>query len=139
MLGPIEHPQPITMTTAKSQTGTIGEQVAANFLKQKGYEILDMNFQNDSGRRLGEIDIIARDNEINELVFVEVKTRDYQKYGKTLPEENITRQKMRRLARIAEDYLRKNKFLDSNYRFDAISVWIDEKEKRARIKHIRSL
>jgi len=123
----------------KKTIGAMGEQIAANFLQKKGYEILDMNFKNASGRRLGEIDIIAKDPIQDEIVFTEVKTRNMVGYSDTLPEENITYQKMRRLAKIAEDYLRKNRLLDSNYRFDAISIWINEQEKRARIKHIRSL
>lgn len=139
MLRPIGLIWPIIMTTEKSQTGTTGEQVAANFLRNKGYEILDMNFQNDSGRRLGEIDIIAKDNDANEIVFVEVKTRDYQKYGQTLPEENITYQKIRKLAKIAVVYLRQNRLTDCAYRFDAISVWLDYTTRMAKIKHIQSL
>lgn len=125
--------------TDKKTIGATGEQVAANFLREKGYEILDMNFQNDSGRRLGEIDIVARDNHDNEIVFVEVKTRDYQKYGHTLPEENITHQKLRRLAKIAAAYLRKNHLDDCNYRFDAISIWLDYATRMAKIKHIKGL
>ena len=125
--------------TNKKTIGETGEQVAANFLRKKGYEILDMNFQNDSGRRLGEIDIIAKDNANNELVFVEVKTRDYQKYGQTLPEENITYQKMHKLAKIAVVYLRQKHLTDYAYRFDAISVWLDHTTRTAKIKHIESL
>lgn len=123
----------------KSETGKTGEQAAANFLKRKGYEILDMNFANNSGRRLGEIDIIARDSEQNEIVFVEVKTRDYAKYRNTLPEENIGYQKLRKLAKISTIYLRQNNLENCNYRFDAISVWLDFQTRRAKIKHIKSL
>lgn len=123
----------------KSTTGKTGEQVAANFLKNNGYEILDMNFQNISGRRLGEIDIIARDIKQDELVFVEVKTRDYAKYGHTLPEENIGYKKLHKLAKIATIYLRQHKLEDCDYRFDALSVWLDYETRRAKIKHIRNM
>jgi putative endonuclease len=119
-----------------SEIGQAGEQVAADYLKAKGYAILDMNFKNDSGRRLGEIDIIAKDKAADELVFVEVKTRDYQKYGATLPEENITHDKLKKLSRIAAAYLNQENLRDANYRFDAISVWLDFKTRRAKIKHI---
>ena len=119
-----------------SEIGQAGEQVAADYLKAKGYAILDMNFKNDSGRRLGEIDIIAKDKAADELVFVEVKTRDYQKYGATLPEENITHDKLKNLSRIAAAYLNQENLRDANYRFDAISVWLDFKTRRAKIKHI---
>lgn len=119
-----------------SETGQTGEQVAADYLKNNGYTILDRNFKNNSGRRLGEIDIIAKDKASNELVFVEVKTRDFAKYGDTLPEENITRDKLRKLAKIASAYLRAKGWQDASHRFDAISVWLDFATRMAKIKHI---
>lgn len=119
-----------------SETGKTGEQAAADFLKDRGYAILEMNFKNDSGRRLGEIDIIAKDKTTDELVFVEVKTRDFAKYGDTLPEENITRAKLHKLSRIASAYLRAKGLQDVCYRFDAISVWLNHETRLARIKHI---
>ena len=122
-----------------NSTGQTGEQVAANFLKNKGYEILGMNFKNNSGRIVGEIDIIARDLEQNEVVFAEVKTREYSRYKDTLPEENISYQKLRRLAKIATIYLRKNHLEDSAYRFDAISIWLNFETRMAKIKHIPNI
>ncbi len=126
----------MTITT-KRNFGDLGEKLAAKYLKNKGYVILDLNFQNNFGRRLGEIDIIARDGE--ELIFVEVKTREINKYADTLPEENITHLKLMRLAKIADAYIRLKKLDHLDYRFDAISVWLDSKSKEAKIKHIRSL
>jgi putative endonuclease len=123
----------------RATTGQLGEQVAANFLKNKNYEILAMNFKNNSGRRLGEIDVIAKDITQNEIVFIEVKTREYSKYKNTLPEENITHQKLRKLNKIATFYLRKHHLVDFAYRFDAISVWLDYTTRIAKIKHIKSL
>ncbi len=123
----------------KNSTGQIGEQVAANYLKNKGYEILDMNFKNDSGRRLGEIDIVARDSQQDEIVFVEVKTREYNRYKDTLPEENINYQKLRKLAKIATIFLREQKMEDYSYRFDAISIWLDYTTRMAKIKHLPNI
>ncbi len=77
--------------TQALEAGKTGEQVAANFLQNNGYKILEMNYKNSLGKRLGEIDIIAEDKEAGELVFVEVKTRRLQGNEDTLPEENITR------------------------------------------------
>lgn len=121
----------------KDNIGKKGEEIAAKFLKNKGFEILEMNYKNDSGRRLGEIDIIAKEKD--ELVFAEIKTRDYQKYKDTLPEENITHSKLRKLSKIASQYLYSHKLQDSKYRFDSISVWIDLDSKMAKIKHIRNI
>jgi len=125
------------MPSKKSNIGSLGERVAANYLKNKGFEIVEMNYKNSFGRRLGEIDIIAREK--GELVFVEVKTREYQKYQDTLPEENITFLKLRKLSRIAQDYLRQKNQLDAAYRFDAVSVWLDQPQKQAKIKHLRNI
>jgi len=128
------------MTDQNRKTiGETGEKVAANFLRNKGYEILDMNFQNSSGRRIGEIDIVAKDPKEDEIVFVEVKTRESRRYSDTLPEENINHAKLRRLDKIASIYLRNKKMDGCAYRFDAVSVWLDYATRTAKIKHIRNL
>jgi putative endonuclease len=98
---------------------------------------LGFNFQNNFGRRLGEIDIIAKDKD--ELVFVEVKSREMKKYGHTLPEENITSVKLHKLEKIAWAYLRLHELENVPYRFDAVAVWLDLGEKTAKIKHISNL
>lgn len=126
-----------TMITLKRNFGDLGEKLAARYLSNKSYEILDVNFQNNSGRRLGEIDIIALEKK--EVVFVEVKTREMKKYSETLPEENITNLKLLRMSKIASAYIRLKHLENLDYRFDAISVWIDVTTKCAKIKHIKSL
>jgi len=123
--------------TQKRNTGNLGEKVAAKYLKDKGYSIIETNYRNTIGHQVGEIDIIAKEKE--EIVFVEVKTRDYDKYNDTLPEENITSGKLKKLARIANIWLRKKKLYFCDYRFDAISVWLDAKNKKAKVKHIDHL
>lgn len=125
--------------TPKRKFGDLGEKIAVNFLKNKGYEILDTNFQNNWGRRLGEIDIAAKDLKNGETVFIEVKTREYQKYKNSLPEENITYSKLRRLAKIANLYLKQKKLGDCDFRFDAISIWLDYSSRRAKVKHIKNI
>ena len=119
--------------------GQLGEDEAVKYLKKNGYKIFERNFQNNSGRRLGEIDIIAKDLKEKELVFVEVKTRSYEKFKDSLPEENITYAKLRKLAKIASAYLRLKKLEAQSYRFDALSVWMDKGKKPIKIKHIKSL
>jgi len=121
----------------KNNLGPKGEEVAENYLKNKGYEILEKNYTNNLGKRLGEIDIIARKD--NALVFVEVKTRNMKNYSQTHPEENITYSKLHKLSKIANQYLYKNKLLGANYRFDAISIWLDLENRQAKIKHLESI
>lgn len=123
----------------RKTTGQIGEKVAARFLQKKGYAILETNYQNSRGWRLGEIDIIARENNSQEIVFVEVKTREYEKWKDTLPEENITRSKLRKMEKIANSYLLKHHLRDKPYRFDAVSIWLDLSAKKAKVKHLRSI
>lgn len=123
----------------ENNIGQIGEKVAADFLLRKGYEILETNYQNNSGYRLGEIDIIARDKKTEEIIFVEVKTRNYQKYKDTLPEENITYNKLRKLEKIANAYLLKYHWRDKSFRFDALSIWLDLASRKAKIKHLPSI
>lgn len=120
-------------------TGQTGERVAVNFLKEHGYEILTVNFKNSFGRRLGEIDIIAQDITARQIVFVEVKTRDFKKYQNTLPEENITYSKLRKLEKIAQFYLRINRLSAADYRFDAISVLLDKESRKAQIRHLKNI
>lgn len=127
------------MVTAKRAFGDLGEKLAARYLHQKGYDIIESNYQNRLGRRLGEIDIVARDRNNQEIVFVEVKTRELTRYSDTLPEENITQAKLRKLAKIANFYLGQKKLEKENYRFDAVSVWLDLTQKTAKIKHISHL
>jgi putative endonuclease len=126
-----------TMQSSKTNFGNQGETIAANFLQRNGFKILALNYQNSSGHRLGEIDIIAKEKD--ELVFVEVKTRNWKNYADTLPEENITYSKLKKLSRIAENYLRQKNLLDCPYRFDALSVWIDPEFRQAKVKHLRNI
>jgi len=121
----------------KNSLGATGEKLAAEFLERNGFVIIEMNYKNTVGRRLGEIDIIAKEKD--EYVFVEVKSRNLIGYQNTLPEENITYSKLHKLSKIASQYLYQNNLRGANYRFDAISVWLDNDAKMAKIKHIRNI
>ena len=117
--------------------GARGEKAATNYLKKCGYKILEINFYNKVGRRLGEIDIIAKDK--LELVFVEVKTRISSQTSQTLPEENITREKLYKLNKAASFYLNKNNLHDLTYRFDAITLVAEKNSNSAKLKHIKNI
>lgn len=118
-------------------TGTRGEQAAINYLKKNGYKILASNFFNTSGRRLGEIDIVAKDGE--EIVFVEVKTRTAKHKNSPLPEESITPAKLHKLNKAASFYISKNKLFDLPYRFDAITLLADPENEKATLRHIKNI
>lgn len=93
--------------------GVQGEDIAIDYLRSKGYVILDRNWR--SGHK--EIDIVARKDDI--VVFVEVKARANAFYGK--PEDAVTRRKMHLLVLAADAYLRYNA-IDLEVRFDVITI-----------------
>lgn len=115
-------------------TGARGEKAALAYLKKNGYKILVSNFFNPSGRRLGEIDIVAKDGQ--EIVFVEVKTRTF---SKILPEESITPAKLYKLNKAASFYISKNKLFNSPYRFDAITLIANSENNQAKLRHIKNI
>ncbi len=118
--------------------GNLGEQIAGKYLKQKGFKIIEFNYQNKKGRRLGEIDIIAKEEE--QIVFIEVKSRISKGTDVILPEENITRDKLYKLQKIAQSYIRENDYWDKAYRFDAVSILFDEGGKNVlEIRHLESI
>ncbi len=124
----------------KNSVGYDGERVAEKFLKKQGYKILERNWCNRKGRRIGEIDIVAQDKKDDAIVFVEVKSRKITKDEiDVLPEEQITQSKLNKLSRIAEVYIKENELLDANWRIDAISVLFVEGERKPQIKHIESV
>jgi len=124
----------------KDSTGAIGEDIAVKFLKKQGYKILDRNWCNVKGKRIGEIDIVMQDKKNEQIVFVEVKTRKTTK-DKTgvLPEERITLSKLNKLNRIAEVYIKEKELWNVSWRIDAVSVLIVENEKNSYIKHIENI
>jgi len=116
--------------------GARGEKAASAYLKSIGYTILETNYCNNSGRRLGEIDIIAKNG--NEIVFVEVKTRE-QTHTLNLPEENINHSKLYKLNKTASYYISSKQLYSNPYRFDAISIISDSKNNKASLRHLKNI
>jgi putative endonuclease len=117
--------------------GARGEKAATAYLKKIGYKILANNFCNASGRRLGEIDIIARDGE--EIVFVEIKTRVVSNKNNPLPEESINRTKLYKLNKAASFYMTQNRLYEAPYRFDAITLLVNENRETATLRHLKNI
>ena len=80
----------------RSELGQLGENLATDYLKRKGYKILERNYR----QPWGEIDIIARSPH-KTLVFVEVKTVVNLRIT---PEEQVTKAKLRKVQRTASLY-----------------------------------
>lgn len=106
----------------KKMLGTEGEKIAAEFLKKQNYSILFLNFRY---KKLGEIDIIAREN--NYLCFIEVKTRSNLDYG--FPSESIDYRKQENIKKLAQVFISKNRLYNEYIRFDVVEVYI-KKGKR---------
>ena len=80
-----------------NNTGTLGEQLAVQYLTQQGYFIKEQNWRHSHW----EVDIIATKE--NTLHFIEVKTRRTKNFG--LPEEQVNKKKIQNLINAAEQYL----------------------------------
>jgi putative endonuclease len=107
---------------AHLQRGTSGEKLACRHLRRHGYKILYRNFR---GRTGGEIDIVCRDGDT--LVFVEVKTRSREDFGR--PFEAVHRDQQRRISRGALAWLRLLDNPDILFRFDVVEVVMREDDE----------
>jgi putative endonuclease len=114
----------------RQETGRLGEKIARDHLKKKGYRIQELNYR----CREGEIDIICRKK--NCLVFVEVRTKTGSDFG--IPEESITFAKKGKLINTALTYLGKQKKPQELWRIDFIAVEMDNNGKVSRIEHIEN-
>ena len=103
--------------------------MAARFLKNKGYLVLETNYR----CRWGEIDIVAAEE--GQIVFVEVRTRKGNEFG--TPEESITPAKRRRLVVTAQSYLRERGQEGLDWRVDLIAIRLGSRQRLERVEHIR--
>ena len=98
----------------KKFLGKVGEKKAVDFLKTKGYKILETNYKT----HVGEIDIIAEDQ--GYTVFIEVKTRSGDEFG--APSEAVDRKKQEKYFKVATEYLMKKGKIDTPCRFDVVGI-----------------
>ncbi|MBI5414758.1 YraN family protein [Candidatus Peregrinibacteria bacterium] len=103
------------MPTLRRQFGDKGEDLAVEYLKKRGYTILDRNFQTQRG----EIDIIAEKDK--KIFFVEVKSRRNDFFGDAI--ESITDQKKEKIYRTAFAYLEKKNIPEErDWQIDVITI-----------------
>ena len=106
----------------KRKKGSEKEHLAAQFLAQKGYAILALNFHYG---RSGEVDIIAKAPDRKTIVFFEVKYRKSRATG--FPAEAVNFKKQQTICRVADFYRVRYKILDDvPCRFDVIAILGDE-------------
>lgn len=102
------------MSLTSKELGKLGEAVALQYLKDKGFLIKELNYT----FLKGEIDIIAADKD--EIVFIEVKSRGNLDLGD--PVEGVTPSKVKQIKKVAEFYLYEKKIENIYCRFDVVTV-----------------
>jgi putative endonuclease len=97
----------------KIKKGKEGEDLAADFLMKKGFEIIERNYRH----KHSEIDLIVKKN--NWMIFVEVKMRSSDAFG--YPEGFVDYKKAKNIIYGAEEYTYRNNW-QGNVRFDIVSI-----------------
>ena len=114
----------------RDQLGRRGEDQAARYLPGIGYRII--------ARRervlRGDIDLIALDDRT--VVFVEVRTRSDTNHGH--PAETVGYQKQRRIAQLANAYIRRNRLEDCRVRIDVVTVTLDGPDGKPVVEHFQN-
>lgn len=114
----------------KNSVGSIGEKIALEYLKGKGYKIVATNYRTP----LGELDIVARFKGLT--VFVEVKARTGSSFGP--PYLAVTRIKQRHIIRSALFYLKSHRLKDAPWRVDIVSVKLNYADELENIELIEN-
>ncbi|MEK7582088.1 MAG: YraN family protein [Patescibacteria group bacterium] len=110
------------------QIGFLGEDIASIFLKNKGFIVVGKNYR----KKWGEIDVICKKEKVTH--FIEVKTIVGKISSGIMPEENVHREKLKRLFRTIETYCAENKMGDSEWQLDVIAIFLDIDSKEAHIR-----
>jgi putative endonuclease len=115
----------------RPQLGRLGEQLAAEHLVRRGYQIVERNYRT----RWGELDIVAFDGRT--LAFCEVKTRRLSAPGRS-PLESVRTGKRARVRKMAGRWLieRTDRPYADVVRFDAIGVTFDPAGRLVSLEHL---
>lgn len=97
------------------ELGKSGEETAAKYLEQHGYQIIEKNYHSQQG----EIDLITRDGSF--LVFVEVKSYSFRSLGSPLAA--VRKSKRQSIIHAAQTYIYRNRIKDTFCRFDVITLY----------------
>lgn len=108
----------MNLSRKRLSLGKTGEQIAASFLRKKGYRILQSNYRTSRG----EIDIVAGKKDV--LIFVEVKTRNSNFLDSPLAA--VTVKKQRQISMVAQEYLSSKSLFDMEARFDVIAIQLKD-------------
>ena len=123
------------MQSQRQKVGQAGEDIACDYLKKKGFQILNRNFRT----KWGELDIVALSKKT--LVFVEVKTlqKTLDRPSEFLPEDEITPHKANQLRTMSQIYLSANKLpQDTACQIDIIAIELLDNNQISEIRHIEN-
>lgn len=112
----------------RRETGQIGESLAAHYLKNRGYTILETNWRH----RLGELDLIALRE--GELVIVEVRTTRSKRFGYGF--QSVDRRKQQQVRKLALAYLQSRQPQVASFRIDVVSVLLSPSDEPLRFDHL---
>ena len=124
-----------------NKVGKIGEDLAEKWLISKDFDIVERNYR----EKWGEIDIIAKKDK--QIRFVEVKSVSYEtkrkleyaiEGGSWRPEENVHRDKLKKLSRAIETWMEKYKY-HGDFQIDVVTVRMVTREKYAKVKMIENV
>lgn len=122
------------MKQFNKKLGQLGEKMAAKYLIEKDFQIIEANYST----KFGEIDLIAVKNNI--LRFIEVKLKKGDLYG--TPEEMIGLNKIGRVRRMAEFYLLENQDMAKiyeTYSIDAVCIVVNGEEQVERLNYYENI
>jgi putative endonuclease len=104
----------MSVNNAKQVLGKEGERIAEQYLKRKGYKLVERNYRCSAG----EVDLIVLDRRV--IVFVEVKTRTGHGFG--TPLEAVQPRKQRKMMQAAQFFLSQKKLHQRDARFDVVGI-----------------
>lgn len=119
------------MTYQKQQTGAIGEEYAAEYLKKQEYRIIGHHVTS----RWGELDLIAEKN--GKISFIEVKTRSDLRKGR--PYEAVNYRKLKHLTRTIQYYVHANRLERRKCQLDVIGILLNPDQTLRELRHYENV
>ncbi len=124
-------------TSQTQRFGRLGEHIACDYLKNKGFTVIEQNYT----KKIGELDIIASKNSI--IHFVEVKTLvkdkaesvSHETIEKYSPFENVTLSKLRKFSRTCEWYIQERHVShETKWQIDVVAVTVTRETRSAKVE-----
>ncbi len=121
----------------KRDKGNMGEDIACTFLEGKGFVIIDRNYQ----KKWGELDMVGQKDKVVHFFEVKSVTYDFSTDSDAhKPEDNVHGLKVRHIRRMVETYLAEKKYeVGQEFQFHVLSVYMNEKTRRARVKWLKNV